>query len=256
MSTTPVITPINTQLHPSELSVFVHKVLYAHLGIFVLLIALLGIGGCFGLRSYDKALAHAQALQVQFNNAQTQFTISQKQLTDLLAQDAQARAQESAQQTSLEQQIANRNVQAPAPAVQTALQPSATAQEVALGLGASYSDVPSFGAVQATSDGKVSLEPPQAQQIIASRENELRFSFDLQAETQLFTLEQAKSSSLQKDLTSCESTLYKAKTALGDANKTIAAYKKLAVRSRWKRFLGGAEKAALIAVGIELGHKI
>jgi len=30
----------------------------------------------------------------------------------------------------------------------------------------------------------------------------------------------------------------------------------MAVRSRWKKFLGGAEKVALIAVGIELGHKI
>jgi hypothetical protein len=69
-------------------------------------------------------------------------------------------------------------------------------------------------------------------------------------------LEQAKYSSLQIDLNACKSTVSQDETALLDANKVISAYKKLAVRSRWKKFLGGAEKVALIAVGFEIGHKL
>ena|ERR1035438_10439524 len=97
--TTPAVTP-NLE---SELSAYVHKVLYAHFGVIVLMLVLMGAGGYFGLRSYDKALAHAEALQIQFNTAQAQAAASQKQLTDLLAADSAQRAKESAQQATLEQ---------------------------------------------------------------------------------------------------------------------------------------------------------
>lgn len=250
---TPTITPNSIQ---SELSAFVHKVLYAHLGVIVLMLALMGAGGYFGLRSYDKALAHAEALQVQFNTAQAQFTASQKQLMDLLAADSAQRAKESAQQATLEQQILNRNAQAPAPAVQTALQPSADAEQVVLGLGASYSDVPSFGTPKVDTEGNIALSGPQAHSVLVGHENEKRLGFDLQAETGLFTLETAKSTSLSNDLAQCKVTVSQDETALTLANKDIAAYKKLAVRSRWQKFLGGVEKVALVAIGFELGHKI
>ena len=230
------------QLPQSELSVFVHKILLAHVGVFILTLALVGAGGYFGLRSYDKALAHAEALQAQFNT-------EHKALTDLLAQDTQARAQESAQQAALVEAIAKRNA-APLPvAVQTALQPDASAQDAAAGLTEAYTGLPSFGVVEPTSDGKVSSTVPQTQAEIQSREAEITLSANLKDEINLYTLEATKSGSLQNDLTSCESTV-------STANATIAAYKKLAVRSKWKKFLGGAEKVGLVLLGVEIGHRL
>jgi hypothetical protein len=233
-----------------------HNLLYAHLGILVLVLALIGAGGYFGLRSYDKALAHAEALQTQFNTAQAAAAASQKQLTDLLAADAAQRAVESAQQTSIAQQILKRDAQAPAPAVQTALQPSATAAELEIGLESVFTGVSNFGVVQEGPGSSVLLNQAQTQAIIVSREAEIQNSADLKDEISLYTLEQAKSTSLQTDLNSCKSTVSKDETALVDAQKTITAYKKLAVRSRWKKFLGGAEKVALVVVGVEIGHKL
>lgn len=244
----------------SELSTFVHKVLYAHIGIFVLLVALMGMGGYFGLRSYDKALAHAEALQVQFNTAQAQAASSQKQLTDLLAADTAQRAKESAQQASLEQQIINRNAQVPAPAVQTALQPSADAGQVILGLRASYSDTPSFGTPKLDAEGNIALSVPQARSVMVGHENEKRLSFDLKAETQLFTLETAKSTSLSNDLTQCKATVSQDETALVGAKKSLAEYDKLAHRSRFRKLLGGigrnAERIGIAVLAFELGHKL
>ena len=250
---TPVVTPSSIQ---SELSVFVHKVLYAHVGVLILLLALMGAGGYFGLRSYDKALAHAEALQTQFNTAQAQFTASQKQLTDLLAADSAQRAQESTQQATLTQQIIQRDAKTPAPAVQTALQPSADAEQLATGLELVFTGVPGFGVVQEGSGSSVLLNQAQTQAVIVSREAEITDSADLKDETVLYTLEQSKAGSLQKDLTSCESTLSDAKVTIVDANKTISAYKKLAHKSLFKKILGRAETVALVVVAFELGHKL
>jgi hypothetical protein len=237
-----------------------HRIIYAHLGILVLLLALVGAGGYFGLKSYDKALAHAEALQTQYNLAQAAAVASQKQLTDLLAADAAQRAQESAQQASLAQQILKRDAQAPAPAIQTALQPSATAANVAKGLTEIYSDDKTFGVVQATPDGKVLSTVPQTQAMITSRLDSLRLSADLADTSKLYTLEQAKSSSLQTDLNSCKSTSSKDEIALADAQKTIKAYNKLVNRSKFKKILGAigrnAERVGILFVGIELGHKL
>lgn len=252
MSTVPVV-PVVPQ---SELSVFVHKVLYAHVGVLVLLLALMGTGGYFGLRSYDKALAHAESLQVQFNAAQAQFTASQKQLTDLLAVDSAQRAQESAQQASLTQQIIQRDAKAPAPAVQTALQPSASAESVVLGLQSLYTGSIPTVVPKVTPDGNIEISAPEGQLWVSDKLSLNRFSADFQDEVKLYTLEQAKSTSLSNDLAQCTASNALAGTSLVDAKKTIAAYEKIAKRSRWKKFLSGAEKVALVVAGIEIGHKL
>lgn len=234
-----------------------HRIIYAHLGILILLFAFIGVGGYLGLKSYDKALAHAEALQAQFNAAQATAAASQKQLTDLLAADSAQRSQESAQQADLTQQILKRNSQAPAPAVQTALQPSATAANVAVGLQAAYS----FSTLPTVEpDGKVALEPSQAQQTISAEINANQFSADYNDEVELYTLETDKTTSLSKDLAQCQDTETKDKVALSDANKALAAYDKLAKRSRFRKILGSigrnAERAGILFVGIELGHKL
>ena len=227
------------QLPQSELSVFVHKILLAHVGVFILTLALVGAGGYFGLRSYDKALVHADALQAQFNT-------EHKALTDLLAQDTQARAQESAQQAALVEAIAKRNA-APLPvAVQTALQPSASAENVIAGLESVY-NFPVAPLLEP--DGNIAVNVPNAQQELSAKVEANRLSGDLADETSLYTLETAKSTSLSNDLQQCTVTV-------ADAQKTIAAFKKVAHRSLFRRILGKAETVALVVAAFELGHKL
>lgn len=241
----------------SEISAFAHKVLYAHLGIFVLLIGLLAGGAYFGLRSYDKALAHAEALQQQFNVAQAAYVASQKQLTDLLATDAAQRAVQTAQQATLEAQIVKRDSQPQPPVITQALTPSASTIQVAEGLQSAYG----FQTLpEVTPDNKIALEPQEAQETLSAKVNLVRFSGDLQDETQLYTLEVAKNSSLSNDLTQCQTTEAAGVTALAAANKSLAAYDKLAHRSKFRKILGSigrnAERIGIAVVAFEVGHRI
>jgi hypothetical protein len=237
-----------------------HRIIYAHLALLLVLFSLVGVGGYIGFRSYENQVARAEALQVQFAQAQAQFVASQKQLTDLLATDAAERIQQSAQQVKLEEQIAKRNAQVPAPAVTRALQPTANAVDAENGLATVMSVVPGFGSPSTTPDGKVALSVPQAQQTIQELIVGQRSTADLKDEISLYTLEQAKNSSLSKDLTQCTASVTAAGTALADAKKTIAAYNKVAHQSRFRKILGSigrnAERVGILVVGIELGHHI
>jgi hypothetical protein len=244
----------------SELSKFAHKVLLAHAGILVLLLALIGAGGYFGLKSYDRALQHAEALQAQFNQAQAQASASQKALSDLLAQDAQERAQESAQQASLTQQILQRDAARPSPAVQTALQPSANAVDLKMGLEDAFKGVQGFGVVQVGSGVSVVLNQAQTAAVITSRETEIQKTADLADTSQLYALEKSKTTSLANDLSSCQSTVSKDSVALLDAQKALKAYDKLARRSKFRKLLGSvgrnAERVGILVLGYEIGRKL
>jgi len=50
--------------------------------------------------------------------------------------------------------------------------------------------------------------------------------------------------------------LYSVKTTLVASQKEATAYKKIAVKGRWKKFLGGAEKVGILVGGFVLGHMI
>jgi hypothetical protein len=226
----------------TELSAFARRVLYSHAGILVLLIVLIGAGGYFGLRSYDAQLAKAEVTEQKYEAAQ-------KTLTDLLATDAQERAQMQAQQANLIGQIAKRDKTPPSAPVIAALQPNASAEVLALGLGSSFNDVSSFGVPQTTPDGKVALNGQETQEIIQDHEQGKKDHADLADTMKLYGLEQQKTASLTKDNVQCT-------TTLADAQKSITAYKKLAVRSRWQRFMTGAEKVTIFISGVALGHKL
>jgi len=256
MATTSIL-PVTPR---SEFSVFVHRVLYAHMFALTLILFLIGAGGYYGLKSYDKALAHAEALQQQFSVAQQNFNTSQKALTDLLAADAAERAQQSSQQAALVLQIAQRNAQAPAPVVTQALAPNAGVSDEILGLQSVMSDVPSFGPVSTTPDQKIALSVPQAQGVVQELAIGKRSTADLQDEISLYTLETAKNTSLSNDLAQCVSDSTQAKVALADAKKSLAAYDKLAYRSKFRKILGGigrnAERIGIAIVAFELGRKL
>ena len=223
----------------TELSTFAHKVLYAHAGVLVLILVLVGLGGYCGLKSYDAQLAKAQVTEQKYEAAQ-------KTLTDLLATDAQERAAMQAQQANLIGQIAKRDKTPPSAPVIAALQPNATAETAAnvLGLVFSLSPYPS-----ATPDNKVVLSVPNAQELVKNGVELNKLRPDYADEVKLYDLEQQKSTSLNNDLVQC-------KTTLVASQKEATAYKKIAVKGRWKKFLGGAEKVGTLVGGLVLGHMI
>jgi len=174
----------------TELSTFAHKVLYAHAGVLVLILVLVGLGGYCGLKSYDAQLAKAQVTEQKYEAAQ-------KTLTDLLATDAQERAAMQAQQVNLITQIAKRDKTPPSAPVIAALQPNATAETAAnvLGLVFSLSPYPS-----ATPDNKVVLSVPNAQELVKNGVELNKLRPDYADEVKLYDLEQQKSTSLNNDL--------------------------------------------------------
>jgi hypothetical protein len=218
------------------------SVSFAALGILALVLVLAGIGGYFGLKSYDAQLAKAQVTEQKYEAAQ-------KTLTDLLATDAQERADMQQQQQNLVAQIAKRDSKPASAPVLAALQPNADLNSLILGISASYSDIPAFGQPQPTLDGKVALNGLESQIVIQDHEQEKKDHADLKDEQILYSLEQQKNTSLNKDIIQCTDTLK-------DAQASIVAYKKLAVRSKWRKFLDGAEKVLIFASGAAIGHKI
>lgn len=242
MATTPTIITV-TQ---SELAALAHRqvsVSYWLIGLLGLFLALGTFAGYLGLRHLDKLEARAEATEAS-------YVVERKALTDLLAADTVARAQESAQQAAVLESMAKRAVVVQPPVIQTALQPSASATEAAAGVTLAFAGVPSFGQALVSPDGQnVSLAVPEAQTVIQTKIQMDRLTLDVQDETQLYTLEQSKSTSLSNDLGKCTDTL-------GLAQKTINGYKAVVKPTKWQRFLQGAEKVGLVAIGIAAGRAL
>lgn len=233
-----------SNLH-TEFAALAHKhasVSYVVLAVLALVLVLGGIGGWLGLRSFDAQLVRAQATEAKYE-------AEHKQLTDLLATDAAERARMSAQQATLEAQIAKRDTQAPPAPVVTALKPNATAEQLADGLGFVFKAVPMFGSPIPLPDGNVALTPQESQEVVSEKVDFDKLKLDF-ADTQAISqLETQKFNTSQSDLSSCESTL-------DSAQKTIKSYKTLAVRSKWQKFLSGAAKVGIFVTGVALGHKL
>lgn len=237
-----------------------HAVIYAHLGVIILLIASLLGAGYVAVKVHEHDLAHAEQLQQAFNQQAQVAAQAQKQLADIIAADAAQRAQETAQEQQIELAMAKR-AQEPLPApITAALAPSANAAVVVSGLEVAYSDVQPPMAPSVTPDGKIAVSVSNAQAEVSAKVALGKYEADLHDEVALFTLEQTKSASFQKDLATCQATVSQDETALADAKKTIAAYEKVAKQSRFRKILGSigrnAERVAILVVGIELGHKL
>ena len=240
MSSVPV-TPTTTASAQSEVSALAHKYLYAHLGILLLLAAIMCAGGYVALRGFNATLARAEAQEKVYQQDRTQW---QSQV----AQDAAERQAQALQIAALQAQISKRDSTPLPPAVSKGLQPNANATDANAALTAAYTSVPAFGATKVSPDGQnVLLSVPQAQQVIITQENELKDSADLKDEKSIVALQGFTITTLNTDLKGCQSTV-------SEANKTIADYKKAAQKSRFRKFLDGAEKVGLVLTGVGLGH--
>jgi cell division protein FtsB len=229
----------------SEVSALAHRHLtftWGLVGVIILLMALMGFGGYMAIRSFDKQLAKQEARDTQYQADRKTF------LDQLTAHDAE-RAAQASQIASLEAQIAHRNAQPLPKEIQAGLKPDSTSQAVAMALQTAYSDMPSFGVVVAESPVNVSLSLPQAQQVVQDKVDLNVTRADLKDTQAVVDLQKTANSSLTSDLGQCKDLNVKAQA-------DIAGFKKLATRSKFRKFLDGAEKVALFAAGAYVGHKI
>lgn len=249
MSTSPVLSTIAQDEHAIQAQLIAQvqtfashtvRVSYMFLGVIVLVLALAGVGGYFGLKSYEAQVARAEAIEQKYDAAQKDFT------AQLAAHDAQRTADAKASAV-LVAQIAARAAKPPAPVVVTALAPSATAEQVRNGLQAVLSPRFPQGIPMAVQGENIEISPVSAQVWLADEVALTRVTADLSDTQVLLSLSNKDNATLKQDLTTANSTL-------SDAKDTIKAYKKIAVKSRWRKFLDGALKVGLVTAGVAIGH--
>jgi hypothetical protein len=241
MSTAPTI----TAAVQSEVAALANKhigLIFGLVGTIVLMLGLMGVGGYFGLKAFDAQLSRQEVRDAQYQTDRTTF------LNTLAAHDTE-RAAQALQIAQLQAQIKARDSKPLPKPIQDGLKPDATAQAAAGAVSVAYSDIPGFGQATTTPEGQVSLSVPQAQATVVAKVSGDKAQGDLKDEKVINGLQETTIGSLKTDLNSCTSTLSK-------AEKDIAGFKKLAVKSKWQRFLAGAEKVGLLAGGAMLGHMI
>jgi len=257
MGTIPVQQQIQSEIQ-SEVSALAHRhvtLSYSILGVLVLALVLAGLGGWLSIKGYERALQRAEAAEAVSKQHEADFNEKYKALSDLLAQHEADRAKEQEQQNKLLSQIATRASQPVPTVIQTGLRPDATAQDARNAIAAVTSAAGKPVSPEVTPDQKVAVNVPESQQLISLLYEGNAAKLDLRDTKMLFTLEQTKNSSLSNDLTQCRASVKAGKVTIAADDKTIADYKKAATRSRFRKFLDGAEKVALLLGGVAIGHK-
>lgn len=239
MATTPV-TPTNAI--QSELSQLAHKhvtLTYGILGILFLVLALAGVGGYAAVKVYDAQLARQDARDATYQS-------DRKAWQDSLTQSESVRAGQAQEIAALQAQVAKRDSQPLPKPVQVAIQPTATVQEVVNGVKTAYNF---SGGVAVSPDGQnVLLDPLAAQQTILAKVNGDRAQADLKDLSAIVDLQKQSMVTLNTDLNQC-------KVLNTKAQADIEGYKKLAHRTKFQKFLSGAEKVAIFVGGVYIGHK-
>jgi hypothetical protein len=244
MATTNV-TPAPADLHQqlvAEYAALAHKhvtVSFTLIGVLVLVLGLGAFGAFLGLRSYEAQLSKAEARELQYN-------ADRKSWQDTLAQHDAQRAADAQQEAQVIAQIAARAKQAPPPVIQVALSPTATAAEEATGLAQAYA---SQIEPVVTPDSRLSISQPEAKLIISNKLTGDKALADLVDETKLYNLEVDQNTTLKADLAD-------AKAENVEAQKVIQAYKKAAVKSKWRKILDGMKTVGMVAAAAAIGHAI
>jgi hypothetical protein len=226
----------------SDMHAHTVRVSYFFVGIIVLVLTLASAGGYFGLKAYESQAARATALEARYDADRTTWQAN-------LTQHDIDRAAAQAQVTDLQAQIAHRAVQPLPQPVQAGLKTDATAEQAKTALEAVYGADKTFGSLPPTQGPNVALSVLQTQAIIVTKAGFDKAVADLQDQKSISSLQTGTINSLQTDLTSCKSTV-------AESGKVIEAYKKLAVRSKWQKFMSGAEKVVFLVAGGAIGHLI
>lgn len=262
MATTPV--PQQTQNNisaavQSEVSTLAHRhvtLSYLLVGVLVLTLALAAFGGWLSVKAYERALQRAEAAEAISQQREQAFNSQYKAFTDQLAQNEANRAKEQTQQAALLAGIVARDRQPIPVVIDSGLKPGAGVNLVAPALQQAYSDVPAFGQVSVSPDGNLAINASQGQFLVKNKVDLDRLSLDFKDLQSVSDLQKAQIGSLNTDLTSCQTGLTDAKAAVAADDKTIKDYKKAAEKTKFQKFLSGAEKVLIFAGGIYLGHKL
>lgn len=244
MSTTPINPDQNqllSEIHQSFSSLS-HRTLtlsYGLVATLVLVLALAGFGGYIQYKMFQGAMAKAEAQEQLYKTQLEAF----KQ--DLAQHDAQR--QVDAQRISdLQAQINRRANTPPPPVISEGLKAAASTENVIKALIAAYGPEMTPSTVN---DNMIALSVPNAQETISAKVNLDRDEADIQDYKGIIGAQSASISSLNNDLHQCND-------LLGTANKTIADYKKAANKTKWQKFLQGAEKVLIGVGGFALGHAL
>lgn len=235
---------VQSNLH-NEFAALAHKhahVSYAVLAVLGLLLVLGTIGGVFALKSYDKQIARAEARELQYDQDRKSWQ------EELKVRDAE-RAADALRVEQLMAGIAARQAQPLPPAVKAGLAPTATVVEAKVALESLMGDRPNFGTLSMDTTGNASLRLPQLQILVSDEVDLKRLKLDFSDSQKVVELQKGTISSLTKDLDT-------EKGLNTEANKVIADYKKIAKKSKWKKFFGGTKTALLMAVAAYGGHLI
>ena len=203
----------------------------------VLFAALLVIGFVVkhDIAGYDKALATAEQVQANY----------QAQLKEMQTEKAQVEQQlknASAQQQVVTRTVVQRDAQS---AQQTqAVQALVTPDDVAAAVKKYYD-----AQAQVTSDSKLAFTPAQVQGAIQDKIKGDTAQADLKDTTNLYQIEQGKTQALTGELLTVTKTLDK-------CDDTVAAYEKVAKKTKIRRIFDGITKVREIAIGAAVGYEI
>lgn len=237
-------TDLHAQLaqHLADLSKKHASISYVVLGVLGLVLVLGTVAGYFALKQYDAQLARAEAREELYDQDRKAWA------AELKTRDAE-RAADAQRVEELIGQIAARAAKPLPPVIKAGLDPSASLAEGKMALEAVMGDRPTFGTLNIATDGNASLKLSQLQILVSDEVDLKRLKFDFADAVKVIDLQKGTISSLTKDLDT-------EKALNVEANKSISDFKKLAKKSRWQKFMGGAEKVALVVGGIWLGTKI
>ncbi len=249
MSTPPVTPQQEMNLLVSDIhesfSQLAHKQVTLSYGLIITLVlfmGLTGVGGYLAVKHFDQQEARAEAREAQYRS---DLSKTEAQWT----QDRQALQASNDRIAQLEAQIAHRASTPPPKAITDGLKPDATAEQAALALKTAYSAFPDFGEPVATPEGKVLTTVTETQILTSSKLLLDRTQADLKDRTEEVDLLKTNNSLLNNNFQQCQG-------LLTEANKNIADYKALAKKSKFRKFLDGAEKVGLVLLGGIVGHAI
>jgi len=228
MATTPIPQPSPEHQLITVLASKHASVSYLLIAIMAVIIILAGLGGYVSLKLYDAQLARAEKQEAIYNEDRKTF------MTQLAAHDAERDAIVAAQNRTIAT-MAQRDKQAASQVA--AVTQITTEPEAVKALNLAY---------------KFVFDPksvPQLNLLTITKIEHDQLKGDLEDEKKLYDGEKQKAATLTTDLAAC-------KTTGVEAQKTIDDYKKLAKKSKFKKFLSGATKVLIFVGGVYIGRKI
>jgi hypothetical protein len=247
---------------------------YIVVGILLLVLAFAGIGAWVGLKGYEKLMERAEAsekLMVQYEQGWQASQQQVKAANDLYQKEAAAHAADRAADaqkllglTQAMQALDARTTQQMA----QVLAPGKSAQDAFSDLGGAYKGTAgiSFGlnlSKDLTGEQLLGFRVPEVQQFTATKLDRDRLFSDDASLTQKLALTQKDLDSTGSDLKNLQASYAvlkdsddKLQLANAQCQKTVTAYKKVAIKSRWQKIWAGTKKGAEIAGALLAGYEL